>query len=94
MLLLRPGTILSAVLFRAMVPLAPADKPDLHGTRVLICSGRRDPIIPVENAERLMTMFRESGAEVALRVQEASHQLMFEEIEAAKKWLRDSPSIR
>lgn len=93
-LLLRPGTILSAVLFRAMVPLAPADKPDLHGTRVLICSGRRDPIIPLENAERLMTMFRESGAEVALRVQDASHQLMFEEVEAAKKWLRDSPSIR
>jgi len=93
-LLLRPGTILSAVLFRAMVPLVPAELADLQGTRGLICSGRRDPIIPLENAQRLMTMFRESGAEVALRVQDASHQLMFEEVEAAKKWLRDSPSIR
>jgi predicted esterase len=89
-LLLRPATITSAVLFRAMVPLAPADKPNLNGTRALICSGKRDPIIPLENAERLTAMLRERGADVALRVQDASHQLMFEEIEAAKKWLRES----
>src|SRR5215212_2248894 len=37
-LLLRPGTITSAILFRAMVPLTPDAKPDLDGTRALICS--------------------------------------------------------
>jgi predicted esterase len=93
MLLLRPGTITSAVLLRAMVPLTPAQQPDLAGTRALICSGKNDPIIPVENAERLTAMLRAAGAEVTLRVEEATHQLMFAEIEAAKKWLRESPGI-
>src|SRR5882762_142913 len=50
-LLLRPGVIKSAVLLRAMVPLTPAALPDLSGTRVMICSGTHDPIIPVENAK-------------------------------------------
>ena len=92
-LLLRPGTIKSAVLFRAMVPLTPSAEPNLHGTRALICSGKRDPIIPLENAERLAAMLRIAGADIALRVAEASHQLIFDEIAAAKKWLRESPAV-
>src|SRR4051812_15532918 len=61
-LLLRPGAITSAVLLRAMVPLTPASPPNLSGTRVLICSGKCDPIIPVENAGRLAAMLREAGS--------------------------------
>jgi phospholipase/carboxylesterase len=89
-LLLRPGTIRSAVLLRAMVPLAPPHPPKLSGTRALICSGTRDPIIPVENVERLAAMLRNAGAEVTLRFEEAGHQLVFDEIEAAKNWLHES----
>lgn len=92
-LLLRPGSITSAVLFRAMVPLVPPTEPNLRGTRVLICSGKRDPIIPLENAERLAAMLRSAGAEVTQLVQDASHQLVFAEIEAAKKWLREEPRV-
>ena len=92
-ILLRPGTITSAVLLRAMVPIIPAHEPDLAGTRVLICSGRRDPIIPIENAERLTGMLRRGGADVTLRIEDASHQLAFAEIEAAKKWLRSEPGV-
>jgi predicted esterase len=92
-LLLRPGTITSAVLLRAMVPLKPEVEPNLTGTRALICSGKNDPIIPLENAERLTAMLRAAGADVTLRVEQASHQLVFAEIEAAKKWLRESPGI-
>jgi predicted esterase len=92
-LLLRPATITSAVLFRAMVPLVPATEPNLRGARVLICSGKRDPIIPLDNAERLAAMLRSAGADVTQRVQEASHQLIFAEIEAAKKWLREESSV-
>src|SRR3954470_19347035 len=69
MLLLRPGTITSAILFRAMVPLTPDAKPDLGGTRALICSGTHDPMIPVENAERLTAMLRAAGADITLRLQ-------------------------
>lgn len=92
-LLLRPGIIRSAVLFRAMVPLTPESEPNLHDTCVLICSGKRDPIIPLDNAERLAAMFRAAGADVTLRVEDASHQLMFDEIAAAKKWLREHSSV-
>lgn len=89
-LLLRPGVIKSAVLLRAMVPLTPAVLPDLAGTCIMICSGTRDPIVPIENAERLAAMLREGGAEVTLRFEDAGHQLVFEETAAAKKWLRES----
>jgi predicted esterase len=88
--LLRPGVIRSAILLRAMVPLTPAARPDLSGTRIMICSGTRDPIIPLENAERLAAMLRQGGAEVTLRTEEAGHQLVFAEIAAAKNWLQQS----
>jgi phospholipase/carboxylesterase len=91
-LLLRPGVIRSAILLRAMVPLTPAAAPDLAGTRAIICSGTRDPIIPVENAERLAGMLRRAGAEVTHRFEEAGHQLVFDEIAVAKNWLRESRS--
>ena len=35
-------------------------------------------------------MLRQAGADVTLRFEEASHQLVFAEIAAAKKWLRES----
>ena len=92
-LLLRPGTITSAVLFRAMVPLTPEIQPNLDRTRVLICSGKRDPIIPLDNVERLAAMLRVAGADVTLRVEDASHQLTFDEIADAKKWLREQSSV-
>ncbi len=89
-MLLRPGAITSAVLLRAMVPLAPESPPDLNGTRVLICSGKRDAIIPLENAERLVAMLREAGSDVTHRLADSGHQLVFDEIAAAKNWLRES----
>src|SRR5688572_9229823 len=52
-LLLRPGVLTRAVLFRTMVPLTPPNQPALATTRVLICAGKHDPIVPVENVERL-----------------------------------------
>jgi phospholipase/carboxylesterase len=89
-ILLRPGVIKSAVLLRAMVPLTPAAPPDLAGTRVLICSGKHDAIVPVENAQRLAAMLRDAGAEVAHRFAQAGHQLIFDEIAAARTWLHES----
>jgi phospholipase/carboxylesterase len=92
LLLLRPGAITSAVLLRAMVPLEPDTSPNLNGTRVLICSGKCDPIIPVENAERLAAMLQEAGSDVTHRLADSGHQLVFDEIAAAKNWLRESSS--
>lgn len=89
-LLLRPEVFSRAILFRAMVPLTPARPPSLTNVRALICSGKDDPIVPMENAERLAIMLREAGAEVTLRVQEAGHQLTHGDVAAAKTWLRES----
>jgi predicted esterase len=89
-LLLRPGAITSAVLLRAMVPLTPAAAPNLNGSRVLICSGKCDPIIPLDNAERLVLMLREAGCDVTHRLEDSGHQLVFDEIAAAKKWVGES----
>src|SRR5882724_8003976 len=46
LLLLRPGTLRAAILFRAMVPLVPEKLPDLSLLRVWIGAGNQDPIIP------------------------------------------------
>jgi|SRR5205085_8063625 len=83
-LLLRPELLPRAVLFRAMVPLTPASQPNLAPLRALICSGKHDPIIPMENAERLAIMLREAGADVTLRVEEAGHELTRGDLVAAK----------
>jgi predicted esterase len=89
-LLLRPEVFSRAILFRAMVPLTPATQPNLANVRGLICSGKFDPIIPMDNAERLANMLRNAGAEVTLRVEEAGHELTRGDLAAAKTWLRAS----
>jgi predicted esterase len=86
-LLLKPEVLSAAILFRAMVPLAPASLPNLTHTRVLISSGNQDSIVPVENAERLAAMLRTAGADVQLRFEPSGHALVLGDIEAAKAWL-------
>lgn len=89
LLLSQPGRLRIALLFRAMVPYETRPH-GLEGTRVLLATGRRDPIIPLANAERLAALLREGGAEVTLDVREAGHQLEAGEIESARRWLAGS----
>ncbi len=86
LLLLRPGLVKEAILYRAMVPLEVAPLPDLRGTRVFIAAGQHDPIIPPSNSERLAAMLREAGAEVELRWSPVGHQLTREDVEASRAW--------
>jgi len=88
-LLLCPEVLAAAVLFRAMVPLVPSVLPNLAHLSVLLSSGKQDPIVPLENAERLATMLREAGADVTLRFEPAGHHLVSGDIEAAREWLRN-----
>jgi phospholipase/carboxylesterase len=89
LLLLRPDVLSAAILFRAMVPLVPPALPSLTHARVLIASGERDPIVPVENAGRLAAMLEAAGAAVTLRLEPAGHALAPGDIDAAKKWLEN-----
>jgi phospholipase/carboxylesterase/glyoxalase family protein len=91
-LLLRPGLLKRAMLFRPMVPFEPEQAPALAGTAVFIAAGRRDPIVPSENTERLAGMLRDHGVRVSLQWSEGGHGLVEDEIAAAREWLRVTTS--
>lgn len=87
LLLLRPGLLAGAVLWRAMVPLEPEPLPDLTGTPVLLGAARFDPMIPNDNVEWLAALLRESGASVTLRWQDTGHGLTQADVREAAAWL-------
>jgi predicted esterase len=88
LLLLNPGLLNRAVLFRAMVPLVPDPLPAIPHTPVLISNGRTDRLIAVEETERLVTLLRGAGADVTLAWQPSGHNLTREDIAQARAWLR------
>lgn len=86
-MLLRPQVIRTAVLLRAMMPLANATVPDLSNTRVLLSAGETDPIVPAANVSSLATLLKRGGAEVQLTIQRASHGLISDDLATAREWL-------
>ena len=86
-LLLHPGLLQAAVLFRAMVPFEPEVTPDLSGLPVFMAAGRQDRMIPPDNTQRLADILAEAGAEVDLRWRNVGHPLTYEEVSEAKDWL-------
>ncbi len=89
-MLLHPGVLAGAILFRAMVPLVPDLRSDapLAGTRVLISNGRIDPIVAPDETERLARLLQAAGADVEVHWQPAGHQLMPSDFAVAKTWLQ------
>lgn len=87
LLLLKPRVLRGAVLFRAMVPLVPEEKPDLSGVPVFLAGGRSDRMIPPEGTERLARMLEAAGAAVALHWSPGGHQLTQAELGEASRWL-------
>jgi phospholipase/carboxylesterase len=85
--LLRPETLAAAVLLRPMVVLQPAELPNLRGKRVLILSGRHDPIVPTDHPPRLSEQLRQAGADVTLEWLDTGHQLTAADFAAARAWL-------
>jgi phospholipase/carboxylesterase len=89
LMLLHPGLLRAAVLFRAMVPFEPEVTPDLSGMPVFLAAGRMDRMILPENTERLAEILHEAGADVDLRWRDTGHALTYEEVGEAKGWLSD-----
>jgi len=87
LILLHPGLLRAAVLFRAMVPFEPEVTPDLSGMAVFMASGRRDQMIPPDNSQRLADILGGAGADVDLRWRDTGHGLTYEEVAQAKEWL-------
>ena len=88
-ILLHPGLLRAAVLFRAMVPFEPDLAPDLSGMPVFLAAGRMDRMIPPDNTQRLADILLEAGADVDLRWRDAGHPLTYEDVAEAKAWLSD-----
>jgi predicted esterase len=87
-LVLRPGVLAGAVLFRAMVPIVPETMRTQAGTRVLISNGRSDPLVSVADTERLAALLRETGADVTLAWQASGHNLTHADLIAAREWMQ------
>jgi len=86
LMLLRPGTIAGACLFRARAVVTPATLPDLNGTPVLISAGQIDHLIPPSAAESLGQLLTKAGAHVDLAIQNAGHDLTPADFSLAKQW--------
>ncbi|HYW00481.1 MAG TPA: alpha/beta hydrolase [Candidatus Acidoferrum sp.] len=86
LLLLHPGVLRGAVLFRPMVPVVPEKQPDLAGNPVYISAGMTDPIVARRETERLVKMFREYRADVTLNWVNTGHSLAEREVQDAKVW--------
>jgi len=85
-----PGLLKTAALFHPMIPFIPKTSPDLSGTRVLITAGRNDPIVAVEETEKLASLYRDYSAAVDLFWHNSGHSLTRGELEAAKSFLSES----
>ena len=93
MLLLHPEVLRAAVLFRAMVPLKPPTMPDLSGVPVYLSAGRFDTMIPPANTEQLAAMLRSAGADVTLAWTPQGHNLVPDEVDAARRWLSHQEAL-
>lgn len=87
-LLLHPEVLSGAILFRPMTPFEP-DISDLSGLPVFLSAGKRDPLVPTENVERLAAILEKAGAAVTLHWEDAGHELTDNELRVARRWLSD-----
>ncbi|HEX5831515.1 MAG TPA: VOC family protein [Gemmatimonadaceae bacterium] len=94
LLLRRPGLLRGAVLLSPMVPFEPEMLPELGGTSLFIGAGRADPMVPMEEVERLAELLRRSGADVTLHWEPGGHGITGEEVEAARQWIANCLTAR
>lgn len=84
-LLRHPGSFGTLVLFRPMVTLD--DSSDLTGKRIFVGTAEQDPIVPIENVQRLIEQMKSCGAQVEVSWHPGGHQLTRGEITLASSWL-------
>ena len=86
-MLVEPGVLQAAILFRPMLVYEPPEKKELDGSAVFISAGRMDAIVPTASVERLAELFESAHAEVTLKWQLAGHNLVPSEVREAADWL-------
>jgi predicted esterase len=86
LMLLYPGAIAGACLFRSRAAVSPEALPSLAGAPVLISAGQTDHLITPEDAEVLAKLLTSAGARVDLAIQNAGHDLTPADFSLAKQW--------
>ena len=87
LLLSYPGTLMGAILFRAMVPFIPDFPPNLSDKKMLLSAGVFDPIVSESQTQSLFDILKKSRANVTLKWQQSGHNLTQSDILDAKGWL-------
>lgn len=87
MLLLCPGILSNAILFRPMIPLVPDTLPDLSDKHILIFAGLHDPIIRRHQTADLVDLLSNAGANISVQWQNSGHELTQREVVAVKEWV-------
>jgi phospholipase/carboxylesterase len=68
-----------------MVPLIPNPLPDLSTKKILLSAGVNDPIVSRTETENLYTLFQKTNANIVLKWQHSSHNLIQEDIVIARR---------
>ena len=85
-LLLRPDIFQGAILFRAMIPFSPNHLPNLSNKKILLSSSVNDPTVSRTETESRFRLFQKANANVMLKWQQSSHNLIQEVVLVARKW--------
>ena len=88
MLLLEKAKFNKAMLFAPMYPVEIEAGPDLSDAKVLLSMGENDPIVPKEESDRVIEIFKSRGAKVD-QVWVNSHEINEKNLIAAKQWLNN-----
>ncbi len=78
-----------AILHHPMVPRRDIELPNLKNKSIFIAAGKNDPMCPPKEAIDLEKMFKEAQANVELFWTNGTHQLIMEEVVAAKAWYKN-----
>ena len=90
LLLSYPGTLMGAILFRAMIPFIPNSPLNLSDKKVLLSAGVYDPIVSESQTQSLYNILKKSRTNVTLKWQQSGHNLTESDILDAKEWLSES----
>jgi phospholipase/carboxylesterase/glyoxalase family protein len=86
MLMRRPGVLRGAILLSPMLPFEPESPPVLADVAVFIGAGRADPLVPVEQVERLAQVLESGGGAITVHWERGGHTITPQEVTAARDW--------
>ena len=83
--------VIYLVLFRAMIPFIPNDPlPNLSSKKILLSAGIEDPIVSRTETENLYRLFQTANANITLKWQSSSHNLIEDDLIIAKEWISNN----